>query len=246
VIGLAAATRAHARLAWLRLRRGRALGSCLALFALPVVVSAALAAGGNWGRGLFDDLLEVYFRFLLPYLPALVAAPLIADELESRTAAFLFARPAPRAAMVVGRYAAACGPLALGAAASLLGAFLPTMMRFPGDLPGQLGHLARVEAAALLAVAAFGALGALAGTLFARHPYAAVVGYLLVVEGALGSAPVVLNLATVSWHVRNLAELPHAAALAVEVAPAVSALVTALGAALAVGAACLAVEDAEI
>ena len=69
-------------------------------------------------------------------------------------------------------------------------------------------HLLRVELAAVAGLCAFGALAAAIGTLFSRHPLVAVLVYLMLIEAGLGSAPIVLNLITVAWHLRNVAELP--------------------------------------
>ena len=60
----------------------------------------------------------------------------------------------------------------------------------------------------MLAVVVFCALSSAIGCLFTRHPFAATCGYLLLVEAGLASAPIVLNLASMSWHLRNMAELP--------------------------------------
>ena len=69
-------------------------------------------------------------------------------------------------------------------------------------------HLLRVELAAVARLCAYGALAAAIGTLFSRHPFVAVLVYFMLIEAGLGSAPIVLNLITVRWHLRNLAELP--------------------------------------
>jgi ABC-type transport system involved in multi-copper enzyme maturation permease subunit len=244
---MTAATLVHARLAWTRLRRGRLLWLCLSLLALPVPVTAAVAASGSWGRGLFDDVLEVYFRFLLPFLAALLGAPALSEELETRTVTYVFARPAPRAALVLGKWLASAAPLGLSAALSVPLVFGLTMLRFPEDAPGQLAHLAAVEVAVLLGAAAFAGLAVLGGVLFRRHAFAAVAGYLLVIELGLGSAPVVLNLATFSWHLRNLADLPHPSAIAFSLTvPAwASLLIIAAGAAICLTLAALVLRDAE-
>jgi ABC-type transport system involved in multi-copper enzyme maturation permease subunit len=247
MISLAAATATHARLALLRLRRGRLFWVCLGLLALPVLVTAALAAAGSWGRGLFDEVLEIYFRFLLPFVPALLAAPCISDEIDAQTYTFVFARPAPRAALVLGKYLAVVVPLAVVVAVALPLVFGVTMIRFPGDAAGQLGHLARVGSAALLAIAGFAALATACGALFTRHPFVGVVGYLLLVEAGLGTAPIVLNLAALSWHLRNVGDLPRPDTflLAVSVPVWVSLLVAVALPALFLGGAALLVRDAE-
>jgi ABC-type transport system involved in multi-copper enzyme maturation permease subunit len=191
---------------WLRLRRGRLVWACAALLALPVLGAAAAALAGQWGRGLFDNLVELYTLFLIPFVPALLAAPVVADEIEQKTFTFVFARPAPRSALVLGKFAATTAPAALATALSLSFVWLIAMARFPSDYAETLPHFLRVEAAAVLGVAAYAALATALGTLFTRHPFVAVAGYILVIEAGLGSAPIVLNLGAIAWHLRNLAE----------------------------------------
>lgn len=208
VIGMAQASRIYARMAWLRLRRGRLIWVAAAMFALPLVYVVGLAIAGHWGRGLFDDVCELYFRFLVPFVPALTASAAVAEEIENKTFTFVFARPAPRGALVLGKLWAATAPAIAIVVPSLALAWLVAQLRFSGDLADTWPHLLRVELAALLGLCAYGALAAALGTLFSRHPLVAVIVYLLLIEEGLGSAPLVLDVVALSWHLRNLAELP--------------------------------------
>jgi ABC-type transport system involved in multi-copper enzyme maturation permease subunit len=241
------ATSVIARMTWTRLRRGRLLWVCLAMLALPVVGAGGLALGGAGRRDLYDNLLEVYFYFLVPFVPALLASPCVAEEVESRTFTFLFARPAPRATLILGKYLAVVLSVGATTAAALLAAWLICMAPAPSEMVENLGHLARSEAAALLGVAAFGALACVFGALFTRHPFVAVVIYLVVVEAGLGTAPLVVNLLAISWHLRNVADLPRPEVflLAVGITPWISALVTVAAAAICLTGASLAVRRAE-
>jgi ABC-type transport system involved in multi-copper enzyme maturation permease subunit len=207
VIGVAAGARIYARMTWLRMRRGR-VAWATALLALPIVYVVVLAAMGHWGRGLFDNVCELYFRFLVPFVPALTTASAVAEEIENKTFTFVFARPTPRASLVIGKLAAATLPAIALTVPSLVVAWLVAQLRFPADLATTWPHLLRVILAAVLGLGAYGALALALGTLFSRHPVVAVLGYLLLVEAALGSAPIVLNLVAIAWHLRNVAELP--------------------------------------
>jgi ABC-type transport system involved in multi-copper enzyme maturation permease subunit len=200
--------RIYARMAWLRMRRGRIVWLAAALFALPLVYVVGLAIAGHWGRGLFDDVCELYFRFLVPFVPALTASAAVAEEIENKTFTFVFARPAPRGALVVGKWWAATVPAVIVTAASLVVAWVVASLRFPADMADTWPHLLRVELAAIAGLCAYGALATALGTVFSRHPLVAVLVYLMLVEEGLGSAPIVLNLATIAWHLRNVAELP--------------------------------------
>jgi ABC-type transport system involved in multi-copper enzyme maturation permease subunit len=207
-IGLIDGARIYGRMAWLRMRRGRVVWLAAAMFALPLVYVAGLAIAGHWGRGLFDDVCEIYFRFLVPFVPALTASAAVAEEIENKTFTFVFARPAPRGSLVLGKLAAATLPSIAVVVPSIAIAWLVAQLRFPADLAETWPHLLRVELAAVAGLCAYGALAAAIGTLFSRHPLVAVLIYLLLIEAGLGSAPIVLNLITVAWHLRNIAELP--------------------------------------
>jgi ABC-type transport system involved in multi-copper enzyme maturation permease subunit len=207
-MGLAASSRVYARMAWLRFRRGRLLWLAAAMFALPLVYVVGLAIAGHWGRGLFDDVCELYFRFLIPFVPALTASAAVAEEIENKTFTFVFARPAPRGALVIGKLWAATMPAILVVVPSLALAWVAAQLRFPADMADTWPHLLRVELAAVAGLCAYGALAAAIGTLFSRHPFVAVLVYMMLIEEGLGSSPLVLNLIAVGWHLRNVAELP--------------------------------------
>jgi ABC-type transport system involved in multi-copper enzyme maturation permease subunit len=201
------ASRIYARMAWLRMRRGRVVWLAAAMFALPLVCIAGLAIAGHWGRGLFDDVSGFYFLLLLPLVAALTASATVAEEIENKTFTFVFARPAPRGALILGKLWAATVPAIVVVVPSLALAWVVAQLRFPADMADTWPHLLRVELAAVAGVCAYGALATAIGTLFSRHPLVAVLVFFLI-EAALGSAPIVLNLVTVHWHLRNIAELP--------------------------------------
>ena len=119
-------------MAWLRMRRGRMVWLAAVMFALPLVYVAGLAIAGHWGRGLFDDVCELYFRFLVPFVPALTASAAVAEEIENKTFTFVFARPAPRGSLVLGKLAAATLPSIAVVVPSLVMAWLVAELRFPG------------------------------------------------------------------------------------------------------------------
>ena len=207
-IGLVDGARIYARMTLMRLRRGRVLWAAGALFLSPLLYVIPLALAGHWGRGLFDEVNELCFRFLIPFVPALLASPMLAEEIENKTFTFVFARPAPRSSLILGKYVAGIAPLVIVIVPTLVVAWLIAMARYPSDMIDGWPHLLRVEAAAVLGVCAFGALSLTLGTVFSRHPFVAVVVYLGLIEAGLGSTPVLLNLVAVTWHLRNLADLP--------------------------------------
>ena len=208
MITMATATRIHARLSFMRLRRGRAAWAAAAMFALPLAYIIGLVIANHWGRGVFDEVNELYFRFLVPFVPTLLLSAAVAEEVENKTFTFVFARPAPRGALVLGKWLAATLPAMAIIAPSLAISWALSNARFPEDFAREWPHLLRVEAAALIGLGFYGALAVTIGSIFSRHPLIAVLGYLLLIEEALGSAPIVLDLLAGSWHLRNLAQLP--------------------------------------
>jgi ABC-type transport system involved in multi-copper enzyme maturation permease subunit len=237
----------YARLTWLRLKRGRVAWVALALMLLPALGSAALLFHGDGGRDLYDNTLELYYYFLVPFVPALLLAPAIGDEVEGCTYTFLFARPAPRASMVLGKYLATTAGAAAAVAVALALAWGVAIVRPPPELGPEVTHFARTLAGALLGVAVFGAVAIFIGSIFTRHPLVASLVYLALVESGLGSAPLVINLGALSWHLRNVGELgqPSNYLFSLHVPVALSLAIVVAAAALALGGAALIVRRAE-
>jgi len=191
----------------------RRLWTAAGLLFLPTVGAALLAAFGRWGAGVFDQLLEADLAFLVPFLPAILLGPAIADEVERGTAGFLFVRPAPRGALLLGRLRAYL-PALLGAAAfSLVVAFLALYARFPGDLPSALPHLLTAAIAVVGGLTLYAVLALGAGAAFRKRPVVALL-VLLVGDAALARAPVALRLLSPAHHLRALAGLPDGGTIA--------------------------------
>lgn len=74
------------------------------LFNLPALRVNGVRVGGNFMFGLMIWLL--YLRFIVPVLGVFYGTSLIADEVEDRTITYLFTRPIPRGAVLVGKYLA--------------------------------------------------------------------------------------------------------------------------------------------
>lgn len=192
----------YRRMHWTRLKRGRLRYAILVLLALPVV-SAAAALG--FDRAPFEYVLELYFRFLVPFLPALGASAIVAEEIESKTFTFIFARPAARFAMVVGKFIAFTAPLVLGFIASLTLTFVVASLRGSGeDFVAALPHFARCLGVVVFGVIAFSAVTSLVGSWFTRSPFMGAMGYVLLIEWVFSFVPF-FKLLTITWHLRNLA-----------------------------------------
>jgi hypothetical protein len=213
MIGLAQASRIYAGLFWRRLRRGRLIGGAAVLALGPAVIAGIGVAGGRWGAGLFHEALELYLRLLLPLGPVLLASPVVGEELEQNTHTYLFARPAPRSALVLGKCATAALVLMPVYAIGVLATFAVSVL-LPATYGGQVNAGDVGSAAATLPGALFGVLlgvpvftgvAAGVGTLLPRRPMLAGFLYILVMEELFGNLPGVLKALSVSFYIRSIA-----------------------------------------
>jgi ABC-type transport system involved in multi-copper enzyme maturation permease subunit len=192
----------YRRMHWTRLKRGRLRYALVVLLLLPV---GAAAAALGFERAPFDYVLELYFRFLTPFLPALGASAIVSEEIDAKTFTFIFARPAPRWAMVLGKFVAFTAPLVVGFALSLALTYGVASLRGGvEDFTGGLGHFARVLGVVLLGVVMFSAVTSLVGSWFTRSPFMGAIGYVLLIEWIFSFVPF-FKLLTITWHLRNLA-----------------------------------------
>ena len=119
----------------------------------------------------------LYLRFIVPAIGVFYGTSLIADEVEDKTITYLFIRPIPRGAIVLGKYLAyilCVTAVVLPSAAVVFMVMVPFQDMAPlfGSFVGDLRVLA-------LGLAAYGAVFLWAGALF-RRP---LVGGLLFVFG---------------------------------------------------------------
>ena len=193
-----------ARLSWLRLRRGRALWILGLLWLLPPLVAAVLLGepADPWER--WRAVSEMTLRLLVTVAAAMLLAPAVAEEVESKTYTYLWSRPMPRGALLVGKLIAATPVLLAGFALSLTAAFFVALGR---EAPDHWGWYLETLAAAAADVVASGALAVGAGALFPRHPFVFVMGYVLVIEQLLPFVPVAQKLSILA-QVGALAGLP--------------------------------------
>ena len=195
MIGWPTGSRIYARMAWLRMRRGRMVWVAVAMFALPLLYVGR--AGHR--RPLGPRPLRRRVRALLP-LPHPVRAG--ADgvggggrgdreqDLHLRLRAAGAARRAgPRQAV---------GGDAAGDGSSWCRRWRSRGWWRSCASPPTWPRAGRTFCASswrrCLGLCAYAALAAAMGTLFSRHPLVAVLVYLMLVEEGLGSAPIVLNL----------------------------------------------------
>ncbi len=174
-----------------------------AMGAPPITVNNATVQGPT----VFGIIVWLLFiRFIVPVLGVFYGTSLIADEVEDKTITYLFSRPIPRGAVLVGKYFAYMVATIFVVLPSLvivwllvvpLGGSLGTS--FP-DLLKDLGLLA-------LGLAAYGAVFALAGAVLKRPLLIGLV-YVMGWEPVVMAIPGYLGRFTVAYWLQGL--VPHA------------------------------------
>jgi len=159
--------------------------------------------GGGTIFGMMIWLL--YIRFIVPVLGIFYGTALIADEVEDKTITYLFTRPIPRSAVLVGKYLAylVCTIFVVLPAVVLIWLLIVPIggslgQGFP-DLLKDLGLLA-------LGLVVYGALFALVGAVFKRPLLAGLV-FVFGWETVVMALPGTLKRFTVAFYLRGL--VPH-------------------------------------
>lgn len=170
-------TIASARLTWLLLVRRRKilfLGLLALLPSLLPVVIAALrgrSTDGPLGLDLFAAIAEYGFlTTLVPLGAILLGTALMGDDLECGTATYLLVRPAPRSAIVTGKFLAYVVVMAGIFLPALTLTFLSVVFTSPRrvDLAPGVMLLLRTGGVLCLAIVVYGALCGLLGALTQR------------------------------------------------------------------------------
>lgn len=160
------------------------------------------------GAGTFGLMIWLlYVRFIVPILGVFYGTALIADEVDDRTITYLFTRPIPRGAVLVGKYLAylACTVLLILPSVVIV-FFLMVPMGGSGvasAFPSLLGDLGMLAAG----LAAYGAVFAWVGARI-RKPLVAGLVFVLGWEPAVLLFPGYLKRLTVAYYVQAL--VPHA------------------------------------
>lgn len=126
------------------------------------------------GTAIFGMMIWVFFvRFIVPVLGVFYGASLIADEVEDKTITYLFTRPIPRGAVLLGKYLAylVCTTLVVLPSVMIVYFLLVPLAEIPGSFPALVADLGILA----LGLAAYGALFALAGAALKRPLVIAVV-----------------------------------------------------------------------
>ncbi len=178
------------------------LGVMLEPRALPRVNGAAVGGGALFGMMIW----LLYIRFVIPVLGVFYGTALIADEVDDKTITYLFTRPIPRGAVLVGKYLAylACTVLLVLPSVVLVYFIIVSMTGSIGEsFPSLLKDLGMLAAG----LAAYGAVFAFVG---ARLKRPLVIGLVFAFgwEPAVLLFPGYLKRLTVAYYVQAL--VPHA------------------------------------
>jgi ABC-2 type transport system permease protein len=171
-------------------------------FGLPALRVNGQRVGG---MGVFGIMIWMLFlRFAIPILGVFYGTALMADEVEDKTITYLFTRPVPRGAVLVGKY------LAYLACTSLV--VLPSVMLVyfllvpPSQIPATFGQLVTDLGLLFIGLAAYGALFAFVGAFFKRP---LVIGLVFVTgwEQTAMALPGYMKRFTVAYYLQSL--VPH-------------------------------------
>jgi ABC-2 type transport system permease protein len=148
----------------------------------------------------------LYLRFIVPVLGVFYGTSLIADEIEDKTITYLFTRPIPRGAVLVGKYLAYLGCTTCVVLPSVVLVYL-LVVPMRGSLGAAFPDLLKDLLLLALGLAVYGAVFAFVGAKFKRP---LLVGLVFVFgwEQAALAFPGYLKQFTVMYYLQAI--VPHA------------------------------------
>ncbi|HEX7139546.1 MAG TPA: ABC transporter permease subunit [Vicinamibacterales bacterium] len=169
-------------------------------------------AGGAAIFGLMMWLL--YIRFIIPVLGVFYGTALIADEVEDKTITYLFTRPVPRSAVLLGKYFAYLACTSLLILPSVVLVYFLIVPIGGGSIGAAFPSLLRDLAMLVIGLAAYGAVFALVGTRMKR-PLVAGLVFAFGWEPGVLLFPGYLKRATVAYYLQALVthEMPQDSAV---------------------------------
>jgi ABC-type transport system involved in multi-copper enzyme maturation permease subunit len=158
------------------------------------------------GIGVFGVMMWMLFlRFIVPVLAVFYGTALMADEIEDRTLTYLFTRPIPRGAVLVGKYLAyiACTVLVVLPAVMLVYFLVVPFRQVPATFTSLVTDLALLA----LGLIVYGAIFAFVGAFFKRP---LVIGLMFTFgwEPTVMVLPGYLKQFTIAYYLQTL--VPHA------------------------------------
>ena len=175
----------------------------LELFGLPALRVNGRQVGGIAVFGVMIWML--FLRFIVPVLGVFYGTALIADEVEDKTITYLFTRPIPRGAVLVGKYLAylVCTGLVVLPSVMLVYFLVVPFAQIPGTFTQLVTDLALIG----LGLAVYGAVFAMVGASFKRP---LVIGLVFAFgwEQVAMALPGYMKQFTVAYYIQAL--VPHA------------------------------------
>ncbi len=157
---------------------------------------------------IFGLMVWVFFlRFAVPVLAVFYGTALIADEVEDKTLTYLFTRPIPRGAVLVGKYLAYLVCTMAVVLPSLVVIYLLIYSRAGTDMGSGFVDLLKDLVAIGIGLAVYGALFAWVGAQFKR-PLLTGLAFVFAWEPAILVVPGYLKQLTVAYYLQGL--VPHA------------------------------------
>ena len=159
------------------------------------------------GPAIFGMMIwAMYLRFIVPVLGAFYGTSLIADEVEDKTITYLFTRPIPRGAVLVGKYLAYLACTVFVVLPSIVLVYL-LIVPLRGSLGASFPDLLKDLVLLALGLAVYGALFAFVGARFKRP---LLVGLIFVFgwEQAALAFPGYLKQFTIMYYLQAI--VPHA------------------------------------
>jgi ABC-2 type transport system permease protein len=179
-----------ARLTLLRLTRGKLMWVSLAIAFLPVARATASKSG--------EDVVYISFTvtmLALAIVPALFIAPSIGEEIEDRTATYLWSRPLPRWTILVGKLVALAPLATIVLTASFIAAVYLGTHEAPPAAPIAGVALGTLAVSIVIAGVA---------TVVPKHGMSLGIVY-VIFDGIVGAIPASIRLVSVTHASRALA-----------------------------------------
>jgi ABC-2 type transport system permease protein len=148
----------------------------------------------------------LYLRFIIPVLGVFYGTALIADEVDDRTITYLFVRPIPRGAVLIGKYLAYLVTTVLVVLPSVVVLYLLVVPLGHGSLAACFPALLKDLALLGAGLAAYGAAFAFIGAYF-KHPLVAGLVFAFGWEQLALLLPGYLRRLTIAYYLQAL--VPH-------------------------------------
>jgi ABC-2 type transport system permease protein len=167
------------------------------LAALPVGIALLISTVSRFeDPPRIEDLMLVLWFLLIqtitPLISLVMASAVIAEEIEDRTITYLFTRPIPRSAILIGRWLAVALPICVILCLSAWVSLTLLQSIEVEDAPAggwvPAGFMGQLLATVAMGGAVYSALFAAAGALF-KKPMMVGLAYTFVVEGFMANLP---------------------------------------------------------